>query len=149
MERQRGRRAGGAEERIFIGAAVPQLAVAAAGDFPATARVVVCHVTALARHGPPAGPVGRDKGLLDALLDNRRSGPFYRDLGVSPPLVDDDPAHVGVLAVGVTPGHPRTRYLIGTEFRIDGQLVASVLAGLVMFLVTAFRRDVLSRRRRG
>jgi hypothetical protein len=113
------------KEQAFIGAAVPQLA-AAGGYFPSAARVVVCHVTALARHGPPGGPVGRAKGLLDALHDNRRSGPFYRDLGASPPLVNDDPAHVGVLAVEVTAGYPRTQYLIGTEFQVNGHLVASV-----------------------
>jgi len=53
------------KERAFIGAAVPQLA-AAGGDVPSAARVVVCHVTAPARHGPLGGPVGRAKGLLDA-----------------------------------------------------------------------------------
>jgi hypothetical protein len=45
---------------------------------------------------------------------------------VSPPLVNDDPAHLGVLAVEVTRGPPRTQYLIGTELRIDGHLIASV-----------------------
>jgi hypothetical protein len=112
-------------EQAFIGAAVSQL-VAAGGDVPSAARVVVCHVTAPARHGPPGGPVGRAKGLLDALHDNRRSGPFYRDRGASPPLADDDPAHVEVLAVEVIAGRPRTQYLLGAEFQVSGQLVASV-----------------------
>jgi len=44
------------KEQAFIGAAVPQLA-AAGGDVPSAARVVVCHVTAPARHWPPGGPV--------------------------------------------------------------------------------------------
>jgi hypothetical protein len=113
------------KERLFIGAAVPQLA-SLGGEVSSAARIVVCHVTAPARNGPPGGPVGRAKGLLDALHDNRQHGPFYRDLGVSPPLVDDDPAHVGVLAVEVTPGRPRTQYMIGTELRLDGQFIASV-----------------------
>lgn len=113
------------KERLFIGSAVPQLA-SVGGEVPSAARVVVCHVTAPARNGRSGGPVGRAKGLLDALHDNRRHGPFYRDLGVSPPLVNDDPAHVGVLAVEVAAGHPRTQYMIGTELCVDGQLIASV-----------------------
>ncbi len=125
MDWQCRRRAGGAER-----ASIHRRCRAATGcgrrRGPFAARVVVCHVTAPARHGPPGGPVGRAKGLLDALHDNRRSGPFYRDLGASPPLVNDDPTHVGVLAVEAIPGYLRTRYLIGTEFRVNGRLVASV-----------------------
>jgi hypothetical protein len=112
-------------ERQFIGTAVPQLASGRA-SVPSAARVVICHVTAPARNGRSGGPVGRAKGLLDALHDNRRQGPFYSALGVSPPLADDSPAHVIALAVEVSPGHPRTRYLIGTELRVDGQMLALV-----------------------
>jgi hypothetical protein len=112
-------------ERQFFGAAVPQLA-SGRTSVPSAARVVVCHVTAPARNGRPGGPVGRAKGLLDALHDNRRHGPFYRDLGVSPLLADDSPAYVTALAVEVSPGHPRTQYLIGTELRVDDQMLASV-----------------------
>jgi hypothetical protein len=83
-------------------------------------------VTAPARNGPPAGPAGRAKGLLDALHDNRRNGPFYRDLGTTPPLADDDPAHVVALAVEVATGQPRTRYTIGTGLSISGHLIATV-----------------------
>jgi hypothetical protein len=116
-------------ERQFIGAAVPQLASGhAAASFAAC--VVVCHVTAPARNGRPGGPVGRAKGLLDALHDNRPRGPFYRDLGVPPPLANDDPAHVSALAVEVDTGHPRTEYMIGTELRADGHMLTSVPVGL-------------------
>src|SRR5205807_17696 len=95
-------------ESAFIQVAVPQLALVNAA-VPSGASVVVGHVTALAGNGTPGGPVGRAKGLLDALHDNRRFGPFYCDLGVSPPLVDDDPAHVELLAIEVARGQPRTR----------------------------------------
>lgn len=113
------------KEPLFVKAAVPQLAEAT-GEVPVAARVVVGHVTAPACNGPPGGPVGHAKGLLDALHDNRRHGPFYRDLGVSPPLVNDDPAHVQVLAIEVTAGHPLTQYTIGTKLHINGQLLAAV-----------------------
>jgi hypothetical protein len=113
------------KESLFIEAAIPQLAEVA-GEVPAAARVVVGHVTAPGRNGPPGGPVGRAKGLLDALHDHRRHGPFYRDLGMSSPLVNDDPAHVQVLAIEVIVGHPQTQYEIGTGLSINGQLVARV-----------------------
>ena len=116
-------------ERQFIGAAVPQLASGHA-TVSSAACVVVCHVTAPARNGRPGGPVGRAKGLLDALHDNRPRGPFYRDLGVPPPLANDDPAHVSALAVEVDTGHPRTEYMIGTELRADGHMLASMPVGL-------------------
>jgi len=96
---------------------------------PSPACAVIGHITAPGRNGHQGGPVGRAKGLLDALHDNRLHGPFYRDLGMSPPLVDDDPAHVAVLAVEVSTGDPRTEYLIGTGLRIEGQMLASVRVG--------------------
>lgn len=113
------------KESLFIETAVPRLAEVA-GEVPVAARVVVGHVTAPARNGLPGGPVGRAKGLLDALHDNRRHGPFYRDFGVSPPLINDDPEHVQVLAIEVIAGHSVTQYAIGTELHINGQLVATV-----------------------
>jgi hypothetical protein len=112
-------------ERRFFAAAVPELAPRR-GRGPSPGHVVVGHVTAPGRNQQPGGPVGRAKGLLDALHDNRCHGPFYRDLGVQPPLADDDPAHVSVLAVEVGAGDPRTEYLIGTGLRVDGQLLAAV-----------------------
>lgn len=78
------------------------------------------HVTARAGNRRFGGPVAPAKGLLDALHDNRQSGPFYRDLGVPSPLENDDPAHVSALAVEVDNGHPRTEYMIGTELHTTG-----------------------------
>jgi hypothetical protein len=48
---------------------------------------------------------------------------------MSPPLVDDDPSHVAVLAVEVSTGDRRTEYLIGTGLRVEGQMLSSVPVG--------------------
>jgi hypothetical protein len=74
----------------------------------------------------PGGPLGRAKGLLDALHDDRRSGPQYQDLPGRAPLVDDHPSHVRALAVEIAAGEPQTEYLIGAELAIAGELIASV-----------------------
>jgi len=95
-----------------------------AGPRPPQPCLVVCRVTAPARWGrPPGGPLGRAKGLLDALHDDRRSGPRY---GACAPLEDDHPEHVSGLAVEVRAGEPRTDYLVGRGLRIAGELLASV-----------------------
>jgi len=95
-----------------------------AGPRPPQPCLVVCRVTAPARWGrPPGGPLGRAKGLLDALHDDRRSGPRY---GACAPLQDDHPEHVSGLAVEVRAGEPRTDYLVGRGLRIAGELLASV-----------------------
>ena len=113
-------------KRLFWEQAVPQLSVQG-GSPPPRPCVVVCRVTAPAAWGnPPGGPLGRAKGLLDALHDDRKSGPRYRDLPGRAPLVDDHPEHVCGLAVEVTPGEPRTEYLIGPELVVAGPLLASV-----------------------
>jgi hypothetical protein len=106
--------------------AVPHLA-RHQGSRPPQPCVVVCHVTAPGRgSAPPAGPIGRAKGLLDALHDDRSSGPRYRDLGVTPPLADDTPAHVRGLAVEVRVGSPGTNYVLGEDLTVEGTLLASV-----------------------
>ena len=69
-----------------------------------------------------AGP----KALVEALHDDRRSGPKYRDLGVRAPLAVDDPTHVSGLAVGAVADDPRTEYMLGTELRVAAELLASV-----------------------
>jgi hypothetical protein len=48
--------------------------------------------------------LGRAKALLDALHDDRKSGPFHADLGADAPLADDTPEHVCGLAVEVRGG---------------------------------------------
>jgi hypothetical protein len=89
--------------------------------------MVVCHVRSPTVWGQaPTGPVNRAKGLLDALHDDRRSGPKYRHLGARPPLEDDDPDHVSGLAVEVVPGDLRTDYQLGGSLSIAGELIAEV-----------------------
>lgn len=113
-------------KRAYWQAAVPQLARVAALS-PPSPCVVVCRVTAPgARDTPPGGPLGRAKGLLDALHDDRKSGPWYRDVAGRAPLLDDHPAHVCGLAVEVRPGDPRTEYVLGTELFVAGRLLAKV-----------------------
>jgi hypothetical protein len=107
----------------FFEAAVPALA---ARGMPAAAGplIVAGHITAGGRR--PGGPAGRGKAFLDALHEDRKCGPKYRDLGAPAPLPDDTPRHVGGLALEVRPGAPETRYLIGTRLRVAGQLLAEV-----------------------
>ena len=107
----------------FFEAAVP--ALAASGTAGATAPlIIVGHISAAGR--PPGGPAGRAKAFLDALHDDRKSGPKYRDLRLPAPLTDDTPRHVGGLALEVRPGPPQTRYLIGDHLRMAGQLLVTV-----------------------
>ena len=94
-----------------------------AGTDPLT---IAGHITAMDRGRLPGGPAGRAKAFLDALHDDRRSGPKYRDIGAAAPLADDGPRHVGGLAIEVRPGSPQTRYLIGAHLRVAGQLLAEV-----------------------
>lgn len=70
--------------------------------------------------------MGRAKGLLDALHDNRQHGPLYRDFGVQSPLLDDGPAHVDALAVEVAEGQSHSQYSIGVGLDVRGRLIASV-----------------------
>lgn len=89
--------------------------------------VVVCHVRAPGHWGsPPGGPLGRPKGLLDALHDDRKTGPWYCNLPGRAPLTDDHPAHVRGLAVEVLPGEARTECQFGTDDSVAGELLASV-----------------------
>jgi hypothetical protein len=67
----------------------------------------------------PAGPRDRAKALMDALHDQRRKPPFYRDLGRPAPLTDDKPHFVRGLAVEVRPS-PVT----STEYRFGSELLA-------------------------
>ena len=111
-------------KRAFWDIAVPQLArVPAAAPTPC---VVVCRVSAPAIGRAPAGPRNRAKGLLDALHDDRRSGPLYRDLPGQAPLQGDAPSDVCGLAVEVVAGAPATEYLLGASLVITGELVASI-----------------------
>lgn len=112
-------------KRAFWAEAVPRLAVT---DRPLPPRpcVVVSRVNGLSRRGnPPAGPLGRAKGLLDALHDDRKTGPWYRDMGGRGPLIDDHPLHVRGLAVEVRAGEPRTDSLLGSNLQVAGELLAS------------------------
>ena len=95
---------------VFFEAAVPVLA---ASGTPAAAGplIIVGHISTTGRL--PGGPAGRAKAFLDALHDDRHSGPKYGDLRLPAPLTDDTPRHVGGLALEVRPGPPQTRYLIG------------------------------------
>lgn len=81
-------------KREFWDRAVPLLAEQNPQP-PPVPCVVVCRVAAPGHWGnPPGGPMGRAKGLLDALHDDRRSGPKYADLGAPAPLSNDDPGCV-------------------------------------------------------
>jgi hypothetical protein len=86
--------------------------------------IIAGHITAGGRQ--PGGPAGRAKTFLDALHDDRKSGPKYHDLGAPAPLADDGPRQVSGLALEVRPGAPRTRYLIGARLHVRGQLLAQV-----------------------
>jgi hypothetical protein len=113
-------------KRAFWQTAVPQLATSTKEPVP-TPCVVVCGVTAPGRgRSRPAGPLGRAKTALDALHDDRKSGPWYEGLGARAPLVDDTPAHVCGLAVEVREGPPRTEYAIGRALAIGGERLAAV-----------------------
>lgn len=97
---------------------------------PSAPRVVVCHVTAPARGSQrPGGPRGRPKMLLDALHDDRRSGPKYGDTAGTAPLPNDKPEFVSGLAVEVRPGVARTDYFVGSELAIAGERLASIAVG--------------------
>ena len=88
----------------FFEAAVP--ALAARGWPAATGPLIVAgHITAGGRR--PGGPAGRGKAFLDALHDDRKSGPKYRDLGTSAPLPDDTPRYVGGWHLRSAPALPR------------------------------------------
>lgn len=116
-------------KRVFWQQAVPELS---AHPVPVQLRrcVVVAQVSDRSASGrPPAGPVGRAKGLLDALHDDRKVGPWYRDSPGRAPLRDDHPGHVAGLAVEVRRGEPSTRYLLGGELSVHGELLASIAVG--------------------
>ena len=100
-------------------------ALAARGRPAATGPLIIAgHITAAGQR--PGGPAERAKMFLDALRDDRKSGPKYQDLGAPAPLLDDTPRHVGGLALEVRLGGPATQYLIGTRLRVAGQLPAEV-----------------------
>ena len=111
----------------YFAVAVPAIA-ATRLDLPPGPCVVTATVTDVASPGRrPAGPKDRAKGVLDALHDARRTGPFYRELGVSAPLANDHPAVVRGLAVEVHAGpEPRVEYAIGTDLQIAGELIGAI-----------------------
>lgn len=111
-------------KRDFWKAAVPQLGRAIASP-PPSPCIVVCRV-AVPPGRVPAGPGGRAKGLLDALHDDRKSGPWYRDLAHQGVPADDRPDHVRGLAVEVAVGATKTEYLLGSELAIRGERLASI-----------------------
>jgi hypothetical protein len=111
----------------YFQAAVPVLA--AHGKPLGTEPLIIAgHISAMAKGRLSGGSAGRVKVFLDALHDDRRSGLKYRDIGAVAPLADDDPRHVGGLAIEVRAGSPQaqTRYLIGAKLRVSGQLLAEV-----------------------
>lgn len=100
-------------------------ALAARGWPAATVPLIVAgHISEGVRR--PGGPAGRGRAFLDALHDDRKSGPKYRDLGAPAPIPDDTPRHVGGLALEVRLGAPETRYPIGARLRVAGRLLAEV-----------------------
>jgi hypothetical protein len=112
-------------KRRFWDEAVPVLASA---ELPRVEPrcVVVARVTAPTAPGrsAPAGPRGRAKGLLDALHDDRQSGPKYVQLAGRAPLAGDDPRVVGGLAVEVRPGAAaQVEYRVGHGLRVARQLL--------------------------
>ncbi len=114
-------------KREYWAVAVPQLAAKTLGHRLPDPCVVVVRVTApMNWTEPPGGPVGRAKSSLDALHDDRSTGPYYWALGATPPLLDDTPAHLAGLAVEVRPGERRTQYTIGKSLGPRGTQVLSV-----------------------
>jgi hypothetical protein len=100
-------------------AAIPQIAAAKRGR-ATEPSVVVAHITAQGL----VGAKGRAKPLLDALHDDRRTGPKYADLGWPPPLRGDSPPNVRGLAVEVRAGEPdRVEYRLGSDLVIKGEPV--------------------------
>lgn len=114
-------------KRAFWESAVPNFATSTSSYVPPKLSVVVAHVSAPTISGQsPGGPAGRAKCLLDALHDDRGSGPLYRDMGARALLEDDDPTHVAGLAVEVAHGRPRTTYQLGEALQIRGRQALSV-----------------------
>lgn len=110
----------------YFDVAVPALATAGflAATIPAIVLAQVRAVTATGRV-LPAGPMDRAKGVMDALHDQRRSGPKYVELAVQPPLPDDGNRYISGLAVEVRPGsHNQTTYLLGQSLLANGSLIA-------------------------
>ncbi len=109
-------------KRRFWEGAVPLIAAAGLPAAPARC-VVIARVTAATKGPiPPGGPRGRAKGLLDALHDDRGSGPKYSQMGVRPPLANDNPEDVGGLAVEVRAGTTAcVEYRVGTGLQVAGQ----------------------------
>jgi hypothetical protein len=111
----------------FWDAAVPSLARLDRPDVTRPCTVVV-RVQAPASSGRrPGGPVGRAKTALDALHDERSSGPKYQDVDARSPIINDDPMNVSSLAVEVAAGEPRTEYELGSELALGGTQLALVL----------------------
>jgi hypothetical protein len=116
----------------FFEEAVPTLASASLVLPDPT--MIVAQVTAPAASGRalPAGPRDRAKALMDALHDQRRRPPFYRDFGGTAPLPDDNPNFVRGLAVEVHAGaRTETVYRLGTDLALRGRVVARVEVDLL------------------
>lgn len=104
--------------------AVPQ--IAAAGLLPRSGpTIVVAHVSS----PRPVGAPGLAKRLMDALHDQRRSGPRFESLGVTAPLYDDHPESVTGLAVEVRPAPaPTVEYLLGSSLEVLNSTVIAEVA---------------------
>ncbi|MCC7140230.1 MAG: hypothetical protein IT460_17555 [Planctomycetes bacterium] len=109
--------------RQYFEVAVPEIARLRRGA-ARTPCVVVARVTArpVAGRSQPGGPKDRAKGLMDALHDDRRNGPKYRDLGAVPPLPDDHGEYVHGLAVEVQAGaSDSVEYRLGPSLQVAGK----------------------------
>lgn len=111
----------------YFAAAVPDVIDTCSGR-PLTPCFVVARVVDLASSGRRVGgPKDRAKGLLDALHDQRQTGPFYRDFGVEAPLPDDHPPVVAGLAVEVRAGdEPAVEYRIGSRLTLAWNVVGTI-----------------------
>lgn len=104
--------------------AVPLIAGASQRSRSPVVVIARCTVPPAPGRALPGGPRGRAKGLLDALHDDRRSGPSYVALSRQAPLADDKPTHVCGLAVEVVAGRrPQVEYLVGRGLRVGGRLL--------------------------
>jgi hypothetical protein len=111
----------------YFEAAVPVLA--AADLRLAIPVVIVARVTALTARGRrrPAGPRDRAKALMDALHDQRRKPPFFRELGRAAPIPDDNPNFVRGLAVEIHAGPTaQVEYRLGTALQVNGEVLIQV-----------------------
>lgn len=103
--------------------AIPQIVAEWPGR-AVTPAIVVVHVEAAGN----ASPQTHAKALLDALHDDCRSGPWYREFGVAAPLPGDDPHLVAGLAIEVrhVGSKERVTYSAGQTLRVRGTPLATI-----------------------